>query len=216
MEHKIGETFQYNDKGNIVTLQVVLDNEPTLSKCDGCFFNDSVHNKCLKEGTILGWCISREDGNPVKFIQVTMEEKRNIQISLEKAREWYNSDDSFKKELALTAYNREELKPITVDKIEESLPDSTLQIITEKAIIYRKLLSIAEYLNNIYKPSRRKGEGYIYYKILPYVTTNVVPYKDFFYTYVTIRNAYDVYFNSEEAAKKAIDILGDELNILFE
>ena len=30
-------------------------------------------------------------------------EKRNIQISLEEAREWYNSGDSFKRELALKA-----------------------------------------------------------------------------------------------------------------
>lgn len=38
-----------------------------------------------------------------------MEEKRNIQISLEEAREWYNSGDSFKKELALKTYKEEEL-----------------------------------------------------------------------------------------------------------
>ena len=33
-----------------------------------------------------------------------MEEKRNIQISLKEAREWYNSGNSFKRELALKAY----------------------------------------------------------------------------------------------------------------
>ena len=33
-------------------------------------------------------------------------EKRNIQISLEEAKEWYNSGDSFKKELALKAYKK--------------------------------------------------------------------------------------------------------------
>ena len=36
-------------------------------------------------------------------------EKRNIQISLEEAKEWYNSGDSFKRELALKAYNKNEL-----------------------------------------------------------------------------------------------------------
>lgn len=41
-----------------------------------------------------------------------MKEKRNIQISLEEAREWYNSGDSFKKELALKAYEEEELKEL--------------------------------------------------------------------------------------------------------
>ena len=216
MEHKIGEIFQYNDEGDVVTLQVVLDNDPIKQKCDKCFFHDPVCNNCYKEGTIMGWCVGRNDGNPVKYIQVNdTEEKRDIQISLKEAREWYNSGDSFKKELALKAYNKEELKPITISKIEESLPDSTLQIITKKAIVYRKLLSIAVYLNNIYEPSRGKGEGYIYYKILPYVTTDAIPYKDFSYTYVTIRNAYDVYFNSEEAAKEAIDILGDELKVLL-
>ena len=44
-------------------------------------------------------------------------EKRNIQISLEEAREWYNSGDSFKRELALKTYKKEELVRVTYGQI---------------------------------------------------------------------------------------------------
>lgn len=41
---------------------------------------------------------------------LNMEEKRNISISLEEAREWYNSNNKVLAELALKAYTREELE----------------------------------------------------------------------------------------------------------
>ena len=41
-------------------------------------------------------------------------------------------------------------------------------------------------------------------------------HKDFFVNKSVCKSIYEIVFNSEEAAKKAIDILGDELNVLFE
>ena len=55
-------------------------------------------------------------------------EKRNIQISLEEAREWYNSGDSFKKELALKAYKKEELVCVTYGQIMTALNHNKLII----------------------------------------------------------------------------------------
>ena len=100
MEHKLGEIFQYNDEGNIVTLQVLEDN---TVECKGCFFNDPVHKECFKEGTITGWCVGRNDGNSVKFIQVIM-----IDITLEEARELYKQD-SLAREIALRAFPKGEI-----------------------------------------------------------------------------------------------------------
>ena len=145
-------------------------------------------------------------------------EKRTIQISLEEAREWYNSGDSFKKELALKAYKKEELLYVTYGQIMTAINYNKLIINDKKINIYRKLLEIATYFNNIYPieyNSRicrqnhyiitKEGASTLYFK-----------YKDFSINKCVDKSIYEIAFNSEEAAKKAIDILGDELNILFE
>lgn len=217
MEHKLGEVFQYNDEGNIVTLQTVL--EDNIITCEGCFFNDSVHKKCNKEGTVLGWCTGRKDNNTVKFKQInTMEEKRNIQISLEEAREWYNSDDSFKKELALKAYSKEELE-LSYFNILHKLPDDIRRKNALKSDMYLKLINTASYVNSIipakYTTIDNKKER-IYYTLDRKTFSNNA-YKGFIINKIFYHpEACTVIFNSEEAAKRAIDILGDELKILFE
>lgn len=43
--------------------------------------------------------------------------KRNIAITLEKAKEWYNSDNISLKEIALQAFNKEELDTFDFTKI---------------------------------------------------------------------------------------------------
>ena len=46
--------------------------------------------------------------------------------------------------------------------------------------------------------------------------TSFNKYKGLYLNKSARTSEYEITFNSEEAAKKAIDILGDELNILFE
>ena len=79
-----------------------------------------------------------------------MEEKRNIQISLEEAKEWYNSGDSFKKELALKAYKEVELKELSLSAIRDRLPSNIIYKNLLKHTSYLKLINVATYLNNIY------------------------------------------------------------------
>ena len=145
-------------------------------------------------------------------------EKRNIQISLEEAREWYNSGNSFKKELALKAYSEVELSISTYSDILALLKDKVRGDILDKSEIYRKLLNVAKYFNNIYSI---KYDSHlrvpIYYTITKkWESAYFTKYKDFFINKSVCKSPYEIVFNSEEAAKKAIDILGDELNILFE
>ena len=145
-------------------------------------------------------------------------EKRNIQISLEEAREWYNSDDSFKKELALKAYKEEELVRITYGQIMTAINYNKLIINDKKINAYRKLLEIATYFNDIYpieyNPLLDEQQYYIITK--EGASTLYFKYKDFSINKCVDKSIYEIAFNSKEAAKKAIDILGDELNILFE
>ena len=145
-------------------------------------------------------------------------EKRNIQISLEEAREWYNSANSFKRELALKAYSEVELSISTYSDILALLKDKVRGDSLDKSEIYRKLLNVAKYFNNIYSI---KYDSHlrvpIYYTITKkWESAYFTKHKDFFINKSVCKSPYEIVFNSEEAAKKAIDILGDELNVLFE
>ena len=145
-------------------------------------------------------------------------EKRNIQISLEEAREWYNSGDSFKRELALKAYSETELSIKTYINILALLKDEVIANSKEKAGIYRKLLNIAKYYNSIYPEEYNPllGEQQYYIITKEGASTLYFKYKDFVINKDVCKSDYEIVFNTKEAAKQAIDILGEELNILFE
>ena len=145
-------------------------------------------------------------------------EKRNIQISLEEAIEWYNSDNSFKRELALKAYNETELSITTYSDVRASLRNTDIANSREKAGIYRKLLNIAKYYNGLYPKEYNPLLGKQQYYIITKKSTpaSFVKYKDFSINKSVCKSPYEIIFNSEEAAKRAIDILGNELNVLFE
>lgn len=213
MEHKIGDTFCLEDGTKLKVVE--------SSSCIGCYFyNDKCTNheeKCSS--------ITRKDEKSVIFKQIkdnNMKEKRNIQISLEEAREWYNSGDSFKKELALKAYKKEELEETYLNIIGK-LPYDTTRKNSIKRDMYVKLLNTAAYVNSIYpKEYYKYAKDYFQYILTKKGTCNnhsqPLFYKDFYInkTYIYYSEAFIITFNSEEAAKKAIDILGDNLNILFE
>ena len=145
-------------------------------------------------------------------------EKRNIQISLEEAREWYNSGDSFKKELALKAYSKVELSVNNYSDIIRFLKDEVMQDNINRAEVYGKLLDIAKYYNSISSieyNSRICRQNY--YVITKKSTLSLfIKYKGFCINKNMYKSDYEIVFNSSNAAKQAINILGDELNILFE
>ena len=145
-------------------------------------------------------------------------EKRNIQISLEEAREWYNSGDSFKRELALKAYKEFELSTNTYRNILELLKDKVRKDSLDKSEIYRKLLNIAKYYNNLYPIKYNSHLVLPIYYIITKKSASAFffKYKGFYINESVVISEYEIAFNSEEAAKKAIDILGTELNVLFE
>lgn len=217
IEHKIGDTFYLKDGTKLEVVKSVLN-------CKGCYFFNDKDNRCSRTKDIVCSAPRREDKEFVIFKQVknnNMEEKRNIQISLEEAREWYNSDDSFKKELALKAYEEEELKESYLNVL-NNLSNGTLKKNGIKRTIYGKLINTADYLNNRIpiEYNSRTNSSVLYY-ILG-INTNPI-YLDLVYKGFVINKTSSNYlpscvatFNSFEAAKEAIDILGDELKILFE
>ena len=145
-------------------------------------------------------------------------EKRNIQISLEEARKWYNSGDSFKRKLALKAYNKNELYIDIYSNILTLLRNEVITNSANKAEVYKKLLNIAKYYNSIY-PIEKDSKTHlpIYYTITAENKwTAFNKHKSLYLNKSVHTSEYEITFNSEEAAKKAIDILGNELNVLFE
>ena len=215
IEHKIGETFCLEDGTK-------LEIAKSACNCRDCYFFNSKNKHCSKSKNIES-CFppTREDKEFIIFKQVkdnSMEEKRNIQISLEKAREWYNSGDSFKKELALKAYKEIELSITTYSDVRASLRNTDIADSIAKGEVYRKLLNVAKCFNSAYNIEYNSRICRQNYYIITKKSTlaSFVKYKDFSINKNEYKSDYEIAFNSLDAAKRAIDILGDELNVLFE
>ena len=219
IEYKIGETFCLEDGTK-------LEIAKSACNCRDCYFFNSKDKDCSKSKNIES-CFppTREDKEFIIFKQVkdnNMEEKRSIKISLEEAKEWYNSGNSFKRELALKAYKKEELEETYLNIIGK-LPYNTTRKNSIKRDMYVKLLNTAAYVNSIYpKEYYKYAKDYFQYILTKkgVCDDHSLPlfYKGFYInkTFVYYPETFIVTFNSEEAAKKAIDILGDQLNVLFE
>lgn len=114
MEKKIGEVFEYNG----VTLITIENNS-----CEGCFFNN--RNICTI-GNRLFLCSSifrednknvifRDDNKNVTFKEVKDMESRTIQLTLEKAKEFYKKGGELR-DLALSVYTKDELTRIELPR----------------------------------------------------------------------------------------------------
>ena len=146
-------------------------------------------------------------------------EKRNISISLEKAREWYEGGNITLKQPALEAYSEEELKKKTtysdvLDGLRRSDKLVTDQIsissITTSGVgkikVLSKLYTIAAYFNGDWVPSSGTNNYYIGKSI---GTIEIVLCNSYILSSVP-------YFKNKEDAQKALEMLGsDELDALF-
>lgn len=145
-------------------------------------------------------------------------EKRNISISLEKAREWYEGRNITLKQLALEAYSEEELKeeityPDILDKLwrsdklvtcQTSISGITTSSI-EKIKVLSKLYNIAAYFNGDWVPSL----GIDNYYIGKGIRTIKIACNNCILSSVP-------YFKNKEDAQKALEMLSsDELDVLF-
>lgn len=136
-------------------------------------------------------------------------EKRNISISLEKAREWYEGGNITLKQLALEAYSEEELKEEIaysdiLDKLwrrgklvkcQISLSGITTSSI-EKIKVLSKLYNIAAYFNGDWVPTYGNDSYCIYeaHKVIGVACNN--------YLLSSVP-----YFKSKEDTQKALDVL---------
>ena len=158
--------------------------------------------------------------------QTSNMEKRNIAISLEEARNWYNGENQTLRKLALQAYTEKELsEPQNFKEVLESLGVQSLNIgikvngkevssveIGNELATHIKLMFIAKYFNGTWKPEMNKK--YFLAKIpSSYVLPNSIKLDNDYYigTHETVVYPGIVYFQKEENVRKAYEMLKDEL-----
>ena len=142
-----------------------------------------------------------------------METRRIISITLEQAREWYNKGNATLRELALSAYTKDEL-----ESDYNSIDREVDQICTcicipkcegKKFQVLAKLATIAKYYNKDWEKTAYNKGYYIYN-----CSTENNPIASI-YTSSTVQYAGVVYFKNYEDAIKALKILGNEAKELF-
>lgn len=150
--------------------------------------------------------------------QIGNMEARNISVTLEQAREWYNSGNSTLRTLALNAYTESEL--MGYDYIKQLVKREATSVIVpegevKKITVHSKLAIVAKYFNGSWKKTTcntgyfignyNSGNG-------PVVETlNGVGV----YQHNTVQYAGVVYFKNQEDAIKAVKILGESIKDLF-
>lgn len=148
-------------------------------------------------------------------------EARNISITLEQAREWYNSGNTTLYTLALNAYTESEL--VGYEYIKSCVNKDTVSLTIphgddSKVLTSSKLAIIAKYLNGSWKMDAGKT-GYFIGKSSMGSLSVIAPIDPTLgiavFSHKATQGAGIVYFKSAEDAKKAAKMLGDDIRYLF-
>lgn len=162
-------------------------------------------------------------------------EKRNITVSLEEARNWYNGKDQTLRRLALQVYTEEELnEPQSLKEVLESLgitsfhlnmklsgkdASSTMKLFKEIKVkidseltFHMKLALIAKYFNGTWEPDVTKTKYFLAKTHYSYDLPNSIELDNNYCIGIHERVMYPgiVYFQKQEDVKKAYEILKAE------
>ena len=163
-------------------------------------------------------------------------EKRNIKVSLEEARNWYNGKDQTLRKLALQAYTEKELsEPQSLKEVLESLGITSLHLnmklagedtastmklskeigveIGSELTLHMKLALIAKYFNDTtWKPDMNKTKYFLARTHHSYDLPNSIKLDNDYCVGTHERVMYPgiVYFQKQEDVKKAYEMLKAE------
>ena len=154
-------------------------------------------------------------------------EKRNITVSLEEARDWYNSENQILRKLALQAYTEKELnEPQNFKEVLKSLGIQSINIgmkvngkevssveIGNELATHIKLMFIAKYFNGTWKPEMDKTKYFLGRTPYSYDVPNSAKLDNGYYIgiHARVKCPGIVYFQKEEYVRKAYEMLKDEL-----
>ena len=152
-------------------------------------------------------------------------ETRYVTVSLEKAREWYNSNNSSLKEIALQAFDKEELEQVDLKEIINLLLSYTeitnTQRIQLESLIKRKdivkvsapklLRILACYFNGEFWKKKEGEDGYFFYKKESgFMNTYSPKVMDKYWcisSHTSVSYPTLVYFKKEKDCKEAYNIM---------
>ena len=143
-------------------------------------------------------------------------ELRNVKITIQQAANWYSSNNDTLKALALSAFSRDEIIIYCIKAQSKTVSlDLPLGQI-DKFKTLAQLSVLASYFNKLTKIER--GTRYflgkndeVNHSIVTKLFDNIYIYK-----HINVKYAGIVYFNSEEAIKKAVSMIGeDKIKRLF-
>lgn len=155
-----------------------------------------------------------------RIIRTTMEEKRNIKVTLEQAMEWYNSGNSTLRTLALSAYTEDELK-LNFKYINSKVCNTCFcaNVPVDEAEKYNTLVDlavIAKFFNGSWKKTT-SNTGYFLSKYIISSSSVINIGNGVGISHHNIAQyAGIVYFRNQEDAIKAVKILGDRVKNLFD
>lgn len=177
---------------------------------DGIFLKTIEPSKINGIKVICDWSINNK--------QIGNMEARNISVTLEQAREWYNSGNSTLRTLALNAYTESEL--MGYDYIKQLVKREATSVIVpegevKKINVYSRLAIVAKYFNGSWNKTTR-NTGYF----LGNYSTSCGPVVDTcngvgVYQHNMVQYAGVIYFKNQEDAIKAVKILGESVKDLF-
>lgn len=170
-----------------------------ITKVNGKYINQPYHNSNKEE--------------------IIIEESRNIKVSLEQAREWYNSTNLALRTLALNAFKEQELAPKleyvmnTVIARRQQPPVTREYTEKQQAIAYLRF--VAEYFNGTWEKTL-ENKGYFLAKNLmnDSISVNSIgELKIMQHNAVVVPGI--IYFKKAEDVLEAVRILGKEIDKLF-
>lgn len=154
-------------------------------------------------------------------------EKRNITVSLEEARNWYNGENQTLRKLALQAYTEKELsEPQTFRDVLKALGIQSLNVgmkvngkevssveIGNELATHIRLMFIAKYFNGTWKPEMDKTKYFLGRTPYSYDIPNSAKLDNGYYIgiHARVKCPGIVYFQKEENVRKAYEMLKDEL-----
>ena len=195
------------------------------------FYNGYLLKELLPEDTQIETPSTRFNNN-----QTSNMEKRNITVSLEEAREWYNGENQILRKLALQAYTEKELsEPQNFNEVLESLGVQSLNLnmklggkdalstvklsngigieIGSALTLHMKLALIAKYFNGTWKPEINKTKYFLarthYSYDIPYSIKLDTGFG--IGTHEKVMYPGIVYFQKQEDVRKAYQMIKDEL-----
>lgn len=163
-------------------------------------------------------------------------EVRTIKVSLDKAKEWYKSNNSSLKEVALQAFTKEELEPIDLKEIIQLFLSynygfTDTQRIQLESLMNRKditkisapklLRILAVYFNGINWKKKEGEEGFFFYKKdCGFMNTYSPKIMDKYWcisSHTSVCYPTLVYFKREKDCKEAYNIMKslDKLDALY-